>query len=468
MTALRTRNGYRRLTPKAFATRPLYSAVDHGHPIALPADVLLRGSRDGWGGLADRFQSLNRTGFDALDVQLRLDSSLTGSRLHVIPGGRAGAIPLRSPITGEVVAGLLVKPRFGWSGIGEILHDTGWHAAPELLEMPVVPGSASEVPPWVLAGPVLARLADLLRELKRGYEFIEGAREQPKGTIRWSEYASRHVPRGDLHHIPCRYPDLGVDPEIVRAVRWTLERLHSALARAGGRDRIATALVQLALVLMEKVKHVRSERPRPETLQRILATNPHLAEAIRRGLQAIGWIVEERGLGGTDTSDGLAWSLPLEVLWEQYVESHYRSESRMRGATIRVGRLGETTVSIRWQHPLQRSLSQLVPDLVLQRGREIQVVDAKYKAHFAELDERGWRDFQEDERSAHRSDVHQVLAYAGLFDAPHVTATLVYPLRRDTYLSLAARGQDRSIASLYHGNREMSLELRGLPFGSGI
>src|SRR5438093_4373792 len=58
----------------------------------------------------------------------------------------------------------------------------------------------------------------------------DDTRAQPKGTIRWAEYASRHVPRGDLHHVPCRYPDLGIDPEIVRAVRWTLERLHSVAA----------------------------------------------------------------------------------------------------------------------------------------------------------------------------------------------------------------------------------------------
>jgi hypothetical protein len=451
---------------KAPTTRPLYAGVDHGHSIALSADVLLRGSRDGWSGLADRFQSLNRVALDALGVQLRLDSNLNGSRLHVIPGGRAGAVPLRSPITGEVVAGLLIKPRFGWSGVGQILHETGWHAAPDVLEMPVVPGSASEVPPWVLAGPVLARLADLLRDLKRGYELVDDTRAQPKGTIRWAEYARRHVPRGDLHHVPCRYPDLGVDPEIVRAVRWTLERLHSDLARVGGRDRIASSLVQLALHLLEKVKHARSQRPQPETLHQILITNPYLANAIRRGLQAIGWIVEERGLGGTDTSDGLAWSLPLEVLWEHYVESHYRSEARMTGATIRVGRLGETNVPIRWRQSVQRSLSQLVPDLVLQRGREIHVVDAKYKAHFTDLDERGWREFQDEERAAHRSDVHQILAYAGLFDAEHVTATLVYPLRRETYLGLVERGHERATATLYHGSREVSLELRGQPVGA--
>ena len=340
---------HRRQILKAPTTRPLYSSVDHGHPIALSADVLLRGSRDGWGGLADRFQSLNRVALDALDVQLRLDSNLTGSRLHVIPGGRAGAVPLRSPITGEVAAGLLIKPRFGWSGVGQILQETGWHAAPDVLEMPVVPGSASEVPPWVLAGPVLSRLADLLRDSKARVPVHRRHSSAAEGHDSVGGVCERHVPRGDLHHVPCRYPDLGIDPEIVRAVRWTLERLHSELARVGGRDRIATTLVQLALQLMEKVKHARSERPRPETLHQILATNPYLADAIRRGLQAIGWIVEERGLGGTDTSDGLAWSLPLEVLWENYVESHYRSESRMTGATIRVGRLGETTFPIRWR-----------------------------------------------------------------------------------------------------------------------
>lgn len=34
--------------------------------------------------------------------------------------------------------------------------------------------------------------------------------------------------------------------------------------------------------------------------------------------------------------------------------------------------------------------------------------------------------------------------------------------------ALTERGQDRSIATLYHGNREVSLELRGLPFGSVV
>ncbi|HCJ10920.1 MAG TPA: hypothetical protein DHW14_07130, partial [Clostridiales bacterium] len=113
------------------------------------------------------------------------------------------------------------------------------------------------------------------------------------------------------------------------------------------------------------------------------------------------------------------------------------------------------------------SLGHLVPDIVVRRGRSVQVIDAKYKAHLAELDEAGWRRFAEQTRQEHRADVHQVLAYAALYDAEEVTATLVYPLRPDTYQVLERRGAAVAHAELLHGGRTVRLELRGLPFGSG-
>jgi hypothetical protein len=39
------------------------------------------------------------------------------------------------------------------------------------------------------------------------------------------------------------------------------------------------------------------------------------------------------------------------------------------------------------------------------------VVDEQYKTHLAELDEVGWRRCTMEIRGAHRSDIHQVLAY---------------------------------------------------------
>jgi 5-methylcytosine-specific restriction endonuclease McrBC regulatory subunit McrC len=107
-----------------------------------------------------------------------------------------------------------------------------------------------------------------------------------------------------------------------------------------------------------------------------------------------------------------------------------------------------------------------VPDIVVITSRTVHVVDAKYKAHLAELDEQGWQRFTDDAREAHRADIHQVLAYAALYSADQVNASLVYPLRRATYEALARRGRDRSVAHLLHGARRVRLELRGVPLGT--
>ena len=93
------------------------------------------------------------------------------------------------------------------------------------------------------------------------------------------------------------------------------------------------------------------------------------------------------------------------------------------------------------------------------------VFDAKYKAHLANVDGEAWRTFTEQERAAHRADVHQVLAYAALFDADAVTSVLAYPLRPDTWAGVAERRRDLLIADVGSGGRAVRVALAGLPFG---
>jgi len=142
-----------------------------------------------------------------------------------------------------------------------------------------------------------------------------------------------------------------------------------------------------------------------------------------------------------------------------------RKEAAMTGGHVKVGRLGETVFPLDWSDPSHRTLGHLRPDMVVRRGSSVHIVDAKYKAHLAELDEAGWHRFEDEQREAHRADLHQVLAYASLYDADDITATLVYPLRRETWESLHHRRKDISKAELFHGGRRITLQLRGLPFG---
>jgi len=467
MSAVRSSPRRRWKTRSAPQQGRLYRAEDNGPGIELDPAVFGGQNEEGWGRAYDSFRRLNEDAFTALGVIPRFESKAQGPVLTLCPGGRAGAIPLRSATTGHVVAGYVVRPRFGWSGVGSILSETGWHSAPNILSMPLVPGSGREVPPWVLAGPVIARLRALLDQLKRGFDFKEDTPQAPRGTIQWSRYLRVSLPSGRWHHVPCRFPDLSTDPVLRGAIRWTLERVLEELSIVAGSDRVAAGLRADALGLLERLGNVVRVYPRAEMLGRMGGADPLLAQTVRSGLEAIGWVRDERGLGGGRQMDGLAWTLPLDRLWEDHVATKVQELVRQQGGVLRLGRRGETVAPLHWSDPSHRSLGHLVPDMVVSRQSSVWIVDAKYKSHLAEIDEGGWRHMADEIRERHRADVHQVLAYSALFDAQEISATLAYPLRRETWEELRERGLDRTVADVYNGARHVRLELWGLPFMSG-
>ncbi len=445
----------------------LYRAVDHGTPVRLrQADFAPPSRTGGWGPFAESFLRLNEKALAALDVSASVTPGSPEPTVQLAPGGRAGAVPLRSAQTGEVGAGLVVTPRFGWSGIGQVMAETGWAAAPEFVELPLVPGSAREVPPWVLAGPVLARLAELLHSIGRGYEAREAKLQVPRGRILWTRYVPESLVKGQWHKLPCVFPDLTKDPYLRRAIRWATERVQGDLVAIGGSDPVAQQLSEIANILIGELLDVAPEEPRSGDLERRLKLGPGTDLAVRRGIEALGWVVDERGLGGGRELDGLAWRLPLDQLWERYVEATVRKEVSKEGGEVLVGRLNQTMIPFHWSEPGLRSLGHLVPDIVVRKGRSVRIVDAKYKAHLADLDESGWRAASEELRDAHRADVHQVLAYASFFDAEEITVCLVYPVRRATWEALRAKRQDVWRAEVPTRGRNIRVELRGLPFGS--
>lgn len=229
-------------------------------------------------------------------------------------------------------------------------------------------------------------------------------------------------------------------------------------------DSVALRLVVWSDVLLTCLEDVTPQRPNRFALERLM-NDPLLDRVASAGLECLGWVVDDRGLGGEARLDGLSWSLLLDRLWEAFVEAYARQHALVTGSEVRVGRLGETTFPLEWSDPSTRSLGHLLPDVVLRRGTTVHVFDAKYKGHLADLDESGWRQFTDDSRESHRADVHQVLAYAALFEATEITATLVYPLSLSTWENLRSRRRDVVRASLTHGGRLVTLELRGLPFG---
>jgi len=449
------------------SSKPLLRAIDNGPAVRLNPLNFAPAQRDrGWGAFVDGFIRANEPALARLDCRVDVAGGPDGAVIRIKPGGHTGAVPLRSAQTQAVVGGLVVVPRFEWAGVGRVLQETGWAAAPEFLDLPLVPGSGREIPPWVLAGPVIGRLAELLRTAKRGYRDKVEDLKRPRGRILWAEYTSEKMPAGKWDTLPCRYSDLAADPKLRRWIRWGLERVRTDLVSAGGHDRVAMLLAHEATRLLLSIMEAPLFPARRELESTVGRRDVLLDAAVGPGLQALGWLVDERGLGGGRELDGLAWTLPLDRLWELYVAAHVASVARVSGGQLFVGHKGQTVFPLHWSNPSVRSLGHLTPDLVLRRHDELHVFDAKYKAHFAELDEAGWLRMADDIRDSHRADMHQALAYAALFDAPKITTTLVYPLRPSTFAALQSRGRDVAKAELLHGGRQLVLELQGLPFGA--
>jgi 5-methylcytosine-specific restriction endonuclease McrBC regulatory subunit McrC len=311
-------------------------------------------------------------------------------------------------------------------------------------------------------------LADLLASVRRGYRERAEVRSHPRGQIQWHRYLTHQMPSGHWHHLPCRFSELDADSRLRQAVRWTLERVHGDLSSAGAVDPVALSLMDQIVHLMEQVLDVPARRPSRGDLDREFGgTSPLASLALREGLRAMGWVVDERGLGGGQTSDGLAWTLPLEQLWERYVERAVRDDAARTGGRVRVGRLAETTIPIAWNDASHRALGHLVPDFVVHRSDGIEIVDAKYKSHFADLDAVRWSALADETQVSMRADLHQVLAYAATAgSADNVCATLIYPVRRQLYEELRQRDRTESHARIPVGSREIKLRIRALSFGT--
>jgi 5-methylcytosine-specific restriction endonuclease McrBC regulatory subunit McrC len=178
-----------------------------------------------------------------------------------------------------------------------------------------------------------------------------------------------------------------------------------------------------------------------------------------RGLEAIEWTMDERGLAGLGELSGLPWRLPMDAFFEAWVETVAERYCTLRGGALQTGREHETVVPLSWDPPYFGSQSSLRPDFVIDKGDQTIILDAKYKSHWEELDAQEWHQTRRSLRDQHRTDLLQVLAYANLADVSRVTTCLMYPCHHSTWESLAKRDRLAHKAELGAGSRTVELVL---------
>ena len=86
----------------------LFRGTDHGRSVTLDPELFAPAQRGGgWGPFAESFLRLNENAIAKLDASPEVSSSEGGVRLSLVPGGRTGAIPLRSAQTVTLVQAFL-------------------------------------------------------------------------------------------------------------------------------------------------------------------------------------------------------------------------------------------------------------------------------------------------------------------------------------------------------------------------
>lgn len=409
----------------------------------------------------------NRGLFNSLKLQVDVGRVSGEPGLQVEASSRVGAIPLRSPVTGRADFGLVVAPRFEWTGVGDLLASTGFRILPELLPLDELPQSERHVPPWVLASVVLYRLKRLLEATSRRFDIVEEDLLAPRGAVDWQHYAVNRFPYGRALSVPCRYPDLRDDEELRSAIHWTVRRQREALLSAPAGGRVVRELVALCEQLIARLA---GSPPKPPSLRLRQAwqRKPAKVRAFVEGLDAIDWTIDERGLAGLSDLAGLSWRLDMEVFFEAWVETIAVWSASRVGATLRSGRTGQTRVALDWSPRFSGSQRSLIPDVVLERPDVVVVLDAKYKQHAEDIRRLGWLETSEKVRERHRADLLQALAYSTLFEAPRVVTLLVYPCAADAWGELLERDRVLSLARLRTAPRNVEIGLLAVPLGGGV
>ena len=382
-------------------------------------------------------------------------------------GNTIGAIPLISPTTGKVDYGIIIKPRFQWDGIGAMLSQMGWRVAPMPLKLENFRGSERSIPPWLLSSIILLRIRNLLKALGRKFEIVSDNLNAPRGEVHWNDYASRSLPVGRFSSVPCSFPDLRRDRELVGTIRYCLERVIEALQSQVEYGVFVHRLLDLARKLLLEVKDVPVFIPAPSQLDSWIR-RPLKNEFYADGLQALVWTIEERGLAGASKLEGIPWVMEMEAFFEAWLETLLHSVARTTAGVLKTGRQKQTIRPIAWDPPYLGSQKSLIPDLWLQWGSTTLVVDAKYKRHFEELQFRSWGSIEAEWKEQHRNDLLQVLAYANLAESRTIISCLVYPCTPSTWEYLRQSGRLFHKAEITVGNRALYLWLTAAPMKAAV
>lgn len=357
--------------------------------------------------IMQRFIDINRKNLNYLGITAIIENTDGKPALKLTTSKYIGAIPLFSPINGKVAGDLMVAGRFG-ENAGELISLLDKNIRPEYSdEFRLVLDTQMTPPIFIECCKYIDKYIEADRFKWRKFTNELKSQHQPSSSTLWSEYALRTAKNPldfNLYQNKCNiltteHPEWNQLNYVLKLAIAELET-HNAPIRT--RTIYATKIAQLK----SKLQHSKKEAIEKVHLR---MSDPFVIKE----LKSLANIILKN-----KTNDKLAWRMDYAEFFERYVQFLIGDVAKKKGAR----EIDNPHYGISVKHRPSWGLSYLEPDLILQKGNEQIVVDAKYKSHIF-----NWNDDNEDLKDSFRHDFHQILAYCSFSLMQSKQALLVYP-----------------------------------------
>ena len=121
---------------------------------------------------------------------------------------------------------------------------------------------------------------------------------------------------------------------------------------------------------------------------------------------------------GYEFQVNIAWRVDFTDIFEKYIQYIFRIVSLRLGWSSK----NNPKYNNYFEHRPSWSLRYLEPDLVLSKGENSVTIDAKYKAHYYNMDSSS-----DNLKFEHRNDLHQITAYCAFQINQKKIGFLCYP-----------------------------------------
>lgn len=322
-----------------------------------------------------------------------------------------GAIPLRAPDTGKQIGDFFVTPRFNninkFEEYIEILDLLGSTISPEFkASLPLISGKNFRPPLYLEAVKFINSLEKLIKNSWRKFDNVEKLNDQPYGQINWNKYYNNFNKVENRLKFPTRVNILSEYHTEYSEIKYAFEVAKNEILSSNTPIKIRSTFGSKIKLIDEKLYFHKSKKV--QKIQIKNSDSPILKECKTLANNIINF----------NLTESTAWRVDFADVFEKFIQYIFLEASKETGGTV----LTNFRFSTKTTNRFSWDLRHLEADLIYKKDRSIIFIDAKYKSNMYNK-----FDINEDLKSHHRHDIHQILAYCSFDNATQKTGFICYP-----------------------------------------